>query len=174
LNEKKFPPMLPRTLRVSRCKAPHKTARAMEAKHGKNPLANEKGKGKGRADKKGSGYVPKVTADDKTLAGRAGKLLGRSAASQLGGKKQKWDKANAGARRRESGGTGARPTETGGKTIKSPEDIVFEGRRASVKDGRPKDLKFKGGGKQKKKGGPKSGGRGAIRAAKWRAGGAAK
>ncbi|KAK0657270.1 hypothetical protein B0T16DRAFT_401307 [Cercophora newfieldiana] len=174
LNEKKFPPMLPRTLRVSRCKAPHKTARAMEAKQG---AKNEKtlppnGKGKGKADK-GSGYVPKVTAEDKTLAGRAGKLLGRSAASQLGGKKKKWDKANAGARRRESNGAGAGATEADGKKIKSPEDIVFEGRRASVKDGRPKDLKFKGGGKHKKKGGPKSGGRGAIRAAQWRAGGGA-
>jgi nucleolar protein 12 len=162
--------MLPRALRVSRCKAPHKTARAMEAKHGK--AAPHSGKGKGKADKS-NGYVPKATAEDKTLAGRASKLLGRSAAFQMGGKKKKWDKAHAGARRRESGGAGATEPET--KTMKSPEDIVFEGRRASVKDGRPKDLKFKGGGgKHKKKGGPKSGGRGAIRAAQWRAGGAAK
>ncbi|KAK0632052.1 hypothetical protein B0T14DRAFT_532605 [Immersiella caudata] len=169
LNEKKFPPMLPRALRVSRCKAPHKTARAMEAKHGKAaPLA---GKGKGKAGK-GNGYAPKLTAEDKTLAGRASKLLGRSVASQMGGKKKKWDKAHADARRRESGDAGA--TEPEGKTMKSPEDIVFEGRRASVKDGRPKDLKFKGGGKHIKKGGPKSGGRGAVRAAKWRAGGVAK
>ena len=168
LNEKKFPPMLPRTLRISRCKAPHRTARAMEAKHGKNPLANVKGKGK--PDQQNTSYVPKVTADDKTLAGRAGKLLGRSAASQLGGKKKKWDKTHA-VRRRDSA-PGARAPETDGKKVmKSPEDIVFEGRRASSKDGRPKDLKFKGGGKHKKKGGPKSGGKGAMRAAKWKSGG---
>lgn len=174
LNGKKYPPMLPRELRVSRCKAPHKTARAMEAKQNKN--ASFAPHAKGKADKKKGEYVPKITPDAKTLAGRAGKLLGRSAAFQLGGKKKNRDRSDSGPRRRDSGAADAKTLESAEPKFKSPEDIVFEGKRASIKDGRPKDLKFKGSGKHKKKGGPKSGGRGAIRAAKWRdtAKGAAK
>ena len=132
--------MLPRELRVSRCKAPHKTARAMEAKQKK--FAGERGP---KPDKKskGSNYVPKITPDAKTLAGRAGKLLGRAAARAHleGGKKKERRDSTAAPRRRES--AGAAEAE-GGKVMKSPEDIVFEGRRASAKDGKPKDLKFKG------------------------------
>ena len=165
--------MLPRELRVSRCKAPHKTARAMEAKHGRTATSGEKAK----TNRNTTSYVPKSTAEDKTLAGRASKLLGRSAALQLGGG-DKWKKRVnpiGGGPRQESTG---HITEVGGeKTMKSPEDIVFEGRRASVKDGRPKDLKFKGGDKSKahgKKRGPNAGGRRTERAAKWKASGGAK
>lgn len=173
LNGKKFPPMLPRELRVSRCKAPHKTARAMEAKQGRNALPNGKGKG---VKKNPNGYVHKATNEDKTLAGRAAKLLGKAAASQLSGTSQKrGHKAiNGGGSRRESGGVG---TEAAGKMpLKFPEDIVYEGRRASAKDGKPKDLKFKGsGGKSKvaRKKGPKTG-RAAARAAKWKSNGSKK
>ncbi|KAK5657133.1 hypothetical protein OQA88_3661 [Cercophora sp. LCS_1] len=171
LNGKKFPPMLPRELRVSRCKAPHKTARAMEAKHGKNAAPAGKGKPE---KKKGNGYVPKATAEDKTMAGRAAKLLGKAAASQLtrGDKKKRRD---GGKPRRESTADTADEKET--KVMKSPEDIVLEGRRASAKDGRPKDLKFKGsGGKTKRPyhGKKKTTGRAAARAAKWKGRGGGK
>lgn len=172
LNGKKFPPMLPRELRVSRCKAPHKTARAMEAKHGKNAVQNGKGKPE---KKKGNGYVPKVTAEDKTKAGRAAKLLGKAAASQLvrGDKKNKRD---GGKPPRRESQNGAASDQNKPKVMKSPEDIVFEGQRASAKDGRPKDLKFKGSsGKSKKPHqGKKTTGRAAARAAKWKTRGGAK
>lgn len=61
----------------------------------------------------------------------------------------------------------------GAAKLRSPEDIVFEGRRASAKDGKPRDLKFKG----SKSSSSSSGGRGRVqkkrmqaRAAKWKAG----
>jgi nucleolar protein 12 len=154
---KKFPPMLPRELRVSRCKAPHKTARALEAKHGGNAQAKAMFNKKATTD-----YIPKLTLEAQTLAGRASKLLGRSGARQVNG-------AEPGKERR------ARPPNTRKKLgvntgFKTPEDVVFEGRRASVKDGKPKDLKFKGS-KSGTGRGRKSAktGRGATRAAKWRA-----
>ncbi|KAK0731296.1 hypothetical protein B0H67DRAFT_478008, partial [Lasiosphaeris hirsuta] len=168
LEGKKFPPMLPRALRVSRCKAPHKTARAMEAKHGKFGAPESRGKPDKRiADK----YVPKATAEDKTLAGRAGKLLGRAAAGQLGGgKPRKFESvAGDGAKRRNSRSIAKAGGD--GKVIRSPEDVVFEGRRASIKDGRPKDLKMKRKGSGKSK---KPAGRGTARAEKWRASGASR
>jgi len=156
--------MLPRELRISRCKAPHKTARAMEAKQSKNALSNGKGKG------------PKATNQDKPLAGRAAKLLGKAAASQFSGTSQKrgHKTVNGGGSRRQSGG--ASIEHAGKMPPKSLEAIVYEGRRASAKDGKPKDLKFKGsGGKFKAAGkkGPKPG-RAAARAAKWKSNGGKK
>lgn len=174
--------MLPRPLRVSRCKAPHKTARAQEAKQAKFNFASRPPP---RKDAAAGGYVPKPTPETQTLSGRAQKLLGKSAAAKvarearLNGKVQ-----NGAARRRERGdrdkGTGANDTAVGPKgamaaKFKSPEDIVFEGRRASSKDGKPKDLKLKG--QRGKKSDPRKKrrnakeGRGGQRAAKWRAAG---
>ena len=168
LNEKKFPPMLPRTLRVTRCKAPHKTARALEAKETRQAAERKVNDKKSGKSGKGGAYVPKITAEAQTLAGRAGKLLGRSGAAQLVGKGKKDRKS----------GKPISKSEVLEKTgIMPPENFVFEGRRASEKDGKPKDLKFKGARSSKDKKGykkPGTGGRGAARAAKWRAGGGAK
>ncbi|UNI14684.1 Nucleolar protein 12 [Purpureocillium takamizusanense] len=141
LDGKKFPPMLPRPLRVTRAKDPRKTALAQERASAKaNASDNSKGRG-------GTGYRPKITPEQQAAAGRAGKLLGRAGAAQMqrGGK----DGANAAAL----------------VSKKSPEQIVFEGRRASSRDGRPKDLKFGKKGKGKK---PKPTHRGARRAAEWK------
>ncbi|CAN8099048.1 unnamed protein product [Discula destructiva] len=150
LNEKQFPPMLPRTLRVSRCKAPHKTARAIEKKTAERSAAL---KASGKAKK---GYVPKLTAEQQTMAGRAGKLLGHSAAAKArtSGKKdgKKRDRSD---RRPERPGKDKKGPPAG---LKTPEMIIFEGRRASARDAKPKDLKMKvkkskknaGGGKPKK------------------------
>jgi len=164
--------MLPRELRVSRCKAPHKTARAMEAKQKK--FAGERGPKPDKKFKKDSSYVPKVTPDAKTLAGRAGKLLGRAAARahlHSGDKKDRRDKTAAPRRRESADGSGD-------TVMKSPEDIVFEGRRASAKDGKPKDLKFKGtrpkGDAKRRSIKAKKTGHGAVRAAKWRGAGGGK
>lgn len=136
LNGKRFPPMLPRDLRVNRCKAPYKTARAIERKQTEK-VAALKAAGKG---KKGTKYVPKLTAEEQTLAGRAGKLLGHSAAaksriSKSGGKVR--DRKDRGGKRPDKGG------KEGPPAFKSPETIVFEGRRASSRDAKPKDLKQK-------------------------------
>ena len=147
--------MLPRELRVSRCKAPHKTARAMEARMGKAAASSSDRRG---GDKRRPGnrkpdmgrYVPKPTAESQTLAGRAGKLLGRFGAAQLAGKPPRGGKENEKRRERRERFTnrpaGAGDAAGGGEKsgIKGPEQFVFEGRRASARDGKPKDLKFKG------------------------------
>jgi nucleolar protein 12 len=202
LNGKKFPPMLPRELRVSRCKAPHKTARAMEARKErtgtptdrkdkkKDKAAGDGGKNasKNTVDDAGK-YVPKLTAEAQTLAGRASKLLGRFGAEKLVGNaaRGKPGRKERQARRemkkphdedgeRDKDGSTTMTTATAA-AIKAPEDFVFEGRRASARDGRPKDLKFKPRTKDKvhkktktkAKVKAKTAGRGAVRAAKWRA-----
>ncbi|KXX77436.1 Nucleolar protein 12 [Madurella mycetomatis] len=176
LNGKKFPPMLPRELRVSRCKAPHKTARAMEARQGKAGSPGDRKENRKKAKNRDSTdeYVPKLTAEAQTLAGRASKLLGRFGAAQLVRKGQTVEKRDK-KRERDSernhhGRHDGAPAGGGEKSIKPPEDFVFEGRRASARDGKPKDLKFKGrSGKDKAHKKSKAKSRGAVRAAKWRA-----
>ncbi|CAK7216802.1 Nucleolar protein 12 [Sporothrix bragantina] len=101
LNDKKYPPLLPRALRVSRCKAPYKTARAMErAQEKANGKLGKEGPGGGKRDRRDNrdnrrnsagnnasnsngttGYKPKLTAEQQTSAGRASKLHGKSAAT---------------------------------------------------------------------------------------------
>jgi nucleolar protein 12 len=183
--------MLPRELRVTRCKAPHKTARAMEARGQRSTsFADRKGKGGGKFDSRKRGgkpetgqYVPKPTAESQTLAGRASKLLGRFGAAQLAGKPPGGGGAGAGkshgpnSKKRQDrkelfmnraagggGGAGEAGAGAGAGEIKGPEQFVFEGRRASSKDGKPKDLRFKGANKgkdprHKKRSGGKFGGK---------------
>lgn len=169
--------MLPRPLRVSRCKAPHKTARAQEAKQAKFNFATRPAKKGAKAGE----YVPKPTPETQTLSGRASKLLGKSAAAKAAHEARLKEKKG---RRQERRGPGAGERATGANDVavgakgamdkfRSPEDIVFEGRRASSKDGKPKDLKFKG--QKGKKSDPRKkrnakDSRGGQRAAKWRAG----
>ncbi|KAI3332184.1 hypothetical protein HD806DRAFT_185414 [Xylariaceae sp. AK1471] len=161
LNEKKFPPMLPRALRVSRAKDPRKTTLAME-RTTKTRLEVLKGADSKRKNTK---YTPKITPEQLSLAGRAGRLFGRAAASkqrhELKGDRQKSRES------REPRGKGDKPQDIS-DGIKPPEQFIFEGRRASARDGRPKDLKF---GKKKGKKAVvknKAKGRGARRAAEWR------
>lgn len=142
--------MLPRDLRVTRCKALHKTARAMEKKTSEK-IAALKASGKA---KKGTKYVPKLTADQQTMAGRAGKLLGQSAAAKA--RASKSGAARSGEWRERNEVRSARPGKGGREAstgFKSPETIIFEGRRASSTDGKPKDLKMKIKGSKKKPGG---------------------
>ncbi|KAH9887859.1 hypothetical protein F4778DRAFT_786226 [Xylariomycetidae sp. FL2044] len=153
LDGKKFPPMLPRALRVSRAKDPRKTTLAMERTQ-KTKLESLKG-GDGKA--KSTKHKPKITPEVQSLAGRAGRLFGRAGAAR-----QRHEMKKGGRNVRE------RQDMSGKGTIKAPEDFVFEGRRASANDGKPRDLKF-GKGKGKKgvvKSKTKS--RGAKRAAEWR------
>ncbi|KAI1505279.1 hypothetical protein F5X99DRAFT_368884 [Biscogniauxia marginata] len=152
LNGKKFPPLLPRILRVSRAKDPRKTALAME-RTTKTKLQNIK---VGDIKSKSTKYKPKITAEQHSRAGRAGKLFGRSGAAR---QQHEFKGAH---RKRED-----KKEDAGNRSVmRTPEQVVFEGRRASQKDGKPKDLKF---GKGKgKKGAIGVKGRGAQRAAEWR------
>ncbi|KAI1306945.1 hypothetical protein F5Y03DRAFT_353672 [Xylaria venustula] len=155
LNGKKFPPMLPRELRVSRAKDPRKTALALD-RNTKSTLKSLKG---AETKSKSMKYTPKITPEQQSQAGRAGRLFGRSAAA----KQQRELKGD----RRKPRVRGDQPQENS-DGIKPPEQFIFEGRRASAKDGKPKDLKF---GKTKGKKGAaraKAKGRGARRAAEWR------
>lgn len=141
LDGKKFPPMLPRVLRVARAKDPRKTTQAMEKVKAKAEAAG--GPVRGGSNK----YQPKLTPEDRAAAGRANKLLGRAGAAQL--------------RRQVKNPHMSSALPAG---FKSPENIVFEGRRASSKDGIPRELKGK---KAKKKSGrPQN--RGSQRAASWK------
>ncbi|KAF2214869.1 hypothetical protein CERZMDRAFT_36950, partial [Cercospora zeae-maydis SCOH1-5] len=74
LNEKKFPPMLPRKLRVSRAKAPKKNAKAGSGRPSLRPH---------QAAGRGSGYQRKLTGEEASRLGRSAKLLGRAAAANL-------------------------------------------------------------------------------------------
>lgn len=136
--------MLPRKLRVQRATHPRRTALAQER-------AREKLASSGR-NAKSTKYTPKATPEQKSLAGRAGKLLGRSAAAS----RNRGGLAN---------GRGRKPMSAPSGGIMGPEHFVLEGKRASAKDGRPKDLKF---GKKAKKKGGKPTNRGTRRAAEWR------
>lgn len=145
-HEKKYPPMLPRVLRVTRAKSINKTASAMR---GRDPrtMSKPRDNGKDGNPNKERIYNPKVTAAHQSMEGRAGKLLGRAGAAQF--------------KKREDG---VRPQQIPAGITKTPESIVFEGYRASAKNGRPKDLKMKGGGKAKGK--PKT--KSARRATAWK------
>ncbi|KAF7186948.1 Nucleolar protein 12 [Pseudocercospora fuligena] len=135
LNEKKFPPMLPRKLRVSRAKAPKKNAKPGTGRPSARPSA-------------GTGYQRKLTGAEASQMGRTGKLLGRAAAAKV-------RKGGDGGKENRSG-TGDKPQF--GNGIKRPEDfikkspMIFEGHRASSKQGKS-GLKLggKGGGKKKTK-----------------------
>ncbi|KAI1342432.1 hypothetical protein F5Y15DRAFT_304110 [Xylariaceae sp. FL0016] len=153
LNGKKFPPMLPRELRVSRAKDPRKTTMAMERTMKTKLESARRTDGKVKSTK----HKPKITPDQQTQVGRASRLYGRAGAAR---------------QRHELKGEGRLPRGRPEKSrtendIKPPEQFVFEGRRATANDGKPKDLKFKTKGKKGPgKGRPKS--RGARRAAEWR------
>jgi len=150
LDGKKFPPMLPRALRVTRAKDPRKTALAQEREREK--LKNASGA------VKSTKYKYKATPEERSLAGRAGKLLGRAGAA-LERRKSRGAAPNGGG-----GGESVLRMEDDG--FKTPEQVVFEGTRATSSNGRPKDLKL--GKKSKGKKGGKPTNRGARRAAEWR------
>ncbi|KAJ4372087.1 Nucleolar protein 12 [Neocucurbitaria cava] len=105
LNEKKYPPMLPRILRVTRCKAEKKNK---DKPRGPPPSSSKSPRANGKA-----GYAPKMTEEQKSMQGRARSMLGKVAKAQ------------------------------------TKESFVFEGHRASERQGKS-GLKFKGSGGKKK------------------------
>ena len=125
----KFPPMLPRILRVTRAKNIRKTTSSKDG--GKRYHRGA------RATKAAGDYTPKVSSKAQSLSGRAGKLLGHAGAAQFRG---------AGDT------TGVSKNQAGG-IMKSGESIFFEGYRASSKQGKGT---MKMGGSGNKQGKPRS------------------
>jgi len=125
--------MLPRKLRVSRAKAIKRNAK---------PGASVAHPPTHTRPANGAVYNPKMTSEQSSKLGRAGKLFGRAHAAQLRSGDVKSSTA-----------------------IRGPESFIFEGHRANSKGGKT-GLKLGG----KKKTG-KPGGRSAKRGAAWKSGG---
>ncbi|KAG6005074.1 hypothetical protein E4U54_000418 [Claviceps lovelessii] len=142
LDGKKFPPLLPRILRVARAKDPRKTALAQERNRSKAHAADRQAHS--------TKYTPKQTPEQQAAAGRANKLLGRAGGFQH--------------RRNATHGTNSSSSSSFANRDPS-QKLVFEGNRASVNDGRPRDLKFR---KGKSRAKPKPKNRSARRAADWK------
>lgn len=141
-NEKKFPPLLPRKLRVSRAKK--NTGPKPESKSAsKGPLRNGV-----RTTHGGRGQGGRVDPEQQSFKGRAAKLLGRAGAAGM------------------KSATQSNTTPLGAKgTIKAPESFVFEGHRASSSQGN-KGLRLGKGSGKKKDGRPRN--RSAKRGAEWK------
>jgi nucleolar protein 12 len=104
-------------------------------------------------------YNPKISGRHQSLQGRAAKLLGRAGAAHFKEASNTADEETQAHKRLEG-------------IIKTPENIVFEGFRASQKSGKPKDLKLGGSGGGKKKGKPRT--RSSKRASDWKKSGGKK
>lgn len=134
-NEKKFPPMLPRVLRVSRAK------RLLG-----NALRNGKSRPKNTIISGPSGnYQPKVSSQSSSLSGRAHKLLGNAGAAKLG----------------KSQNARIPPSEFSANASTLASKVVFEGHRASSKQNMG-TMKFGGSGKKQGKPRTRSSKRGAA------------
>ncbi|KAI9872609.1 MAG: Nucleolar protein 12, partial [Pleopsidium flavum] len=144
-NDKKFPPLLPRKLRVTRAKSIRKTS-----SYSTNTKPSARALSK---DAPNQIYNPKATSEARSLQGRAGKLLGQAGAAQLTSKhRHNWEGSK----------------NTGGQ-LRTPESIVFEGYRASIKHGKG-GVKMKS--SVKKQGKPKT--RSSKRGAAYKASGGRK
>ncbi|KAK7540771.1 uncharacterized protein J3D65DRAFT_674975 [Phyllosticta citribraziliensis] len=152
-NDKKFPPMLPRKLRVTRAKPFKRNQQRQQATGASTRPAV--GGGSSRI------YNPKLSAEEKSLQGRAAKLLGKAGAAKL--KKPDFG-TGANAVEMKDGKAGGKPAAatTGPGGFKAPEAFVFEGYRASSKGGKS-GLKLGG---AKKGASGKKGGKPASRSSK--------
>jgi nucleolar protein 12 len=147
--------MLPRVLRVTRAKAIKKTALASQhTRPSKRSFPN----GSNNPNREHI-YNPKISGQHQSLQGRAAKLLGRAGAAHFKGASN-------------STGEETQPLKRLAGIIKTPENIVFEGYRASQKSGKPKDLKLGGSGGGKKKEKPRT--RSSKRASDWKKSGGKK
>ena len=132
---KKFPPMLPRVLRVSRAKRSlANTSRTSKLPHKKGVVSTSS-----------DVYQPKLSSKTMSLSGRARKLLGSAGAANL----HKFQ--------------GARtfPSELGADVSTPATRTVFEGHRASSKQNRG-TIKLGGSGKKQGKPRTRSSRRGAA------------
>ncbi|KAL9072085.1 MAG: hypothetical protein Q9157_005243 [Trypethelium eluteriae] len=155
---KKFPPLLPRKLRVSRAKSIKRNA-TTKSKSQQRSLAE------GSARTLPRDGNSKSDSLQRSLVGRAGKMLGKAGAAAMSGRSSR---SRAGPNREPT--TQFQINGDSSTRIRSPENFVFEGHRASSLQ-RPSGLKLAARGKWKSKG-QKSGRpktRGANRAAAWKA-----
>ncbi|KAL8980662.1 MAG: hypothetical protein Q9205_004324 [Flavoplaca limonia] len=144
-NEKRFPPLLPRVLRVTRAKKMTKSS-LTKPQHGRKVDETMASK---------ASYVPKMDSAKQSLSGRAGKLLGRAGAAYLKGQQSVGTPSSKGA----------------GNAMRTPEQIVFEGYRASSRQGQGAKI---GGPKKKQQQAGKPGTRSSRRAAAFKAKGGKK
>ena len=106
---KKFPPLLPRALRVIRAKKMNKTAR-----HKSNDSKHMDACTRNLTD---GIYRAKPSTDMMSLKGRSSRLLGRAASAQLRSSDRKDSSSSI-------------------KRTKTPQKVVFEGHRASSTPGK--------------------------------------
>ncbi|RKF77251.1 Nucleolar protein 12 [Golovinomyces cichoracearum] len=153
-NGKKYPPMLPRILRVVRAKAISKTAGALSASHSK--LKSSK-----PISKLGK-FSPKLTSEQLSLRGRAAKLLGVAGAAKL----KRSDSVFLNGRERDQKKTTPNPVPLSeDKILRPAESFVFEGYRASAKSSSNRSSKPSGKARTRS-GKPKT--RSSRRASEWK------
>lgn len=165
---KKFPPMLPRLLRVVRAKSTQnqKTNHKLQNHQPHTKKKTRFPSNPATAARNDANYTPKLSSEVASLLGRANKLLGRAGAAQL---------RNLEDRNPASSINNTKWKEQ--KAIKGGKEsgAIFEGHRASYSNSARKEVgKHRPGGLlgRKKKGKPQ--GRGTLRAAAFKASGGKK
>lgn len=137
-DKKRFPPMLPRTLRVTRAKHQTNSSISISKPYKKSQIQVDALPGVPGA------YKHQVSPENRSLSGRANKLFGRAGAVQLNRSRKEH-----------------RPQGRESLTSGLAESIVFEGYRASKKQ-QGGTIKTKGLGKKKGKPKTRSSKRGAA------------
>ncbi|KAL9055514.1 MAG: hypothetical protein Q9162_003511 [Coniocarpon cinnabarinum] len=119
-NDKKFPPMLPRKLRVARCKKPSQTALALD-KNRKRTKEVEKSERAASRTKRQSAATGanKIKPDEQARQGRLKKMLGKAGVAEM----RAADKA------------GRSKSNAGVNGALRPGSMVFEGHRATSSEG---------------------------------------
>ena len=131
-HDSRFPPLLPRKLRVSRARKVPKSGSRPSPSSRENGLSRRPGFNQATkaGSRAGAVYIPKPSSAELSLQGRAGHLLGRAGAARL-----RQQGHHSAANKSSSAGH-----DQGGKPLTT--DAAFEGHRASAAE-RPK-LKQRG------------------------------
>lgn len=164
---KKFPPMLPRLLRVVRAKSiqNQKTNHNLQNHQPHTKKKTRFPSNPATAARNDANYTPKLSSEVASLLGRANKLLGRAGAAQLRNLEDR-NPTSINGKKKEQKATKGRGKEPG---------AIFEGHRASSSSSVRKEVgKHRPGGLlgRKKKGKPQ--GRSTVRAAAFKASGGKK
>lgn len=166
---KKFPPMLPRLLRVVRAKSiqNQKTNHNLQNHQPRTRKKTRFPSNPATTARNDANYTPKLSSEVASLLGRANKLLGRAGAAQLRNLEDRNPPSsiNAGKKKEQKATKGGRKES----------EAIFEGHRASSSSSVRKEVgKHRPGGVlgRKKKGKPQ--GRSTVRAAAFKASGGKK
>lgn len=167
-NGKKFPPMLPRLLRVVRAKSiqNQKTNHNIQTHQPHTKKKNRFPSNPANAAKNDANYTPKLSSEVASLLGRANKLLGRAGAAQLRNLENRnpASSVNYGEKKEQKAAKG------GGEEF----GAIFEGHRASSRSVRKEEGKHRPGGVLGRKKKRKPQGRSTVRAAAFKASGGKK